>query len=99
MNTTPDDLEMERLTRLLEQKKPSWQVTPLPPDPATEIFRKPAPPRRSIFSFDAIETNVGGGNGGGNSPQQPGNVARAVMGIFTPSLESRTVTFNAISVA
>jgi hypothetical protein len=74
MNTTPDDLEQQQLMAMLQQVEPSWKVTPLPPDPATDIFRKPAPERRAQFSFSdpfgPIQTggtqSSGSGGGGGS---------------------------------
>lgn len=74
MNTTPDDLQQQDLMGLLRKAEPSWKTNPLPKDPSTEIFNKPAQPRRAQFSFNdpfgAVEVggiSSGGGGGGGNS--------------------------------
>jgi hypothetical protein len=93
MNTTPDDLEQQQLMAMLQQVEPSWKVTPLPPDPATDIFRKPAPPRRAQFSFSdpfgPITTggNTGGGSGsGGDAGLIPVTVTGAYNGTPTTGI-------------
>lgn len=75
MNITPDDLEQQNLLIMLKQVEPSWKVNPLPKDPATEVFSRPAQPRRAQFSFNepfgAVEaggTTTGGRGGSANLP-------------------------------
>lgn len=75
MNTTPDDLEQQQLMVMLKNVEPSWKVNPIPPDPSTEVYRKPSPPRPARFSFEdpfgAVEaggTTTGGRGGSANLP-------------------------------
>jgi hypothetical protein len=83
VNTTPDDLQQQNLLSLLAKVEPSWKLNQIPPNPATEVYSKPAEPRRAHFSinapFGSVEATGGSGGSGGGSTNL---IPVTVSGVF-----------------